>query len=252
EATGVERRGRITHGCLGIYSDDCEAALARLVAHCGRHGTAKLGIQLAHAGRKASAQRPWEGAHSLAPGEDPWETIAPSAIPFGGKWHVPREMTADDMERVRDSFVAAAKRAIRAGIDTIELHGAHGYLLHSFVSPISNKRDDGYGGSLAARMRYPLEIARAVPAPIPKGMPLGARVTGNDWVEGGLTPDDAVALAGALKTAGVDFVCISSGGGSADARPTLVANTNVQFAEKVRREAGVATRTVGLIATPKQ
>ena len=147
---------------------------------------------------------------------------------------------------------AAAKRAVRAGIDAIELHGAHGYLLHSFVSPISNKRDDEYGGALAARMRYPLEIARAVRAAIPKGMPLGARITGNDWVEGGLTPDDAVAFASALKTAGLDFVCISSGGGSADARPTLVANTNVQFAERVRREAGIATRTVGLIATPRQ
>src|SRR5262245_43587392 len=149
-------------------------------------------------------------------------------------------------------FVDAAKRAIRAGIDAIELHGAHGYLLHSFLSPISNKRGDGYGGSLTARMRYPLEIARAVRAVMPRGMPLGARITGNDWVEGGLTPDGAASFAKALKAAGLDFVCISSGGVSADARPTLVANTNVQFAEKVKREAGIATRTVGLIAAPKQ
>jgi 2,4-dienoyl-CoA reductase-like NADH-dependent reductase (Old Yellow Enzyme family) len=252
EATGIERRGRITHGCLGLYSDDCEAALARLIAHCRRYGTAKLGIQLAHAGRKASARRPWEGSQPLSLAEDPWETIAPSAIPFGPDWPVPRAMTAADMERVREGFVAAANRAVRAGIDAIELHGAHGYLLHSFVSPISNKRDDEYGGTLAARMRYPLEIARAVRAAIPKRMPLGARITGNDWVEAGLTPDDAVAFAGALKTAGLDFVCISSGGISADARPTLVANTNVQFAQKVKREAGIATRTVGLIATPRQ
>ena len=252
EATGIARRGRISHGCLGLYSDDCEAALARVVAHCRRYGSAKLGIQLAHAGRKASARRPWEGGQALAPGEDAWETIAPSAIAFGPDWPVPREMTAADMERVRDGFVDAAKRAVRAGIDAIELHGAHGYLLHSFVSPISNKRSDGYGGSLAARMRYPLEIAQAVRGVMPKGMPLGARITGNDWVEGGLTPDDAVAFARALKTAGLDFVCISSGGISADTRPTLVAKTNVQFAEKVKREAGIATRTVGLIATPKQ
>lgn len=252
EATGIERRGRITHGCLGLYSDDCEAALARLIAHCRRYGTAKLGIQLAHAGRKASARRPWEGSQPLSSADDPWETIAPSAIPFGPDWPIPREMTAADMARVRDGFVNAARRAVRAGIDTIELHGAHGYLLHSFVSPISNKRVDEHGGSLEARMRYPLEIARAVRAAIPKGMPLGARITGNDWVEGGLTPNDAVAFASALKTAGLDFVCISSGGISADARPTLVANTNVQFAEKVKREAGLATRTVGLIATPKQ
>ena len=252
EATGIERRGRITHGCLGLYSDDCEAALARLVAHCRRYGTAKLGIQLAHAGRKASARRPWEGSQPLSPPDDPWETIAPSSIPFGPDWPIPREMTPVDMVRVRDGFVDAARRAVRAGIDAIELHGAHGYLLHSFVSPISNKRRDEYGGSLEARMRYPLEIARAVRAAIPKGMPLGARITGNDWVERGLTPDDAVAFASALKKAGLDFVCISSGGISADSRPALVASTNVQFAERVKREAGIATRTVGLIATPKQ
>ncbi len=252
EATGTERRGRITHGCLGLYSDDCEAALVRVIAHCRRYGTAKLGIQLAHAGRKASARRPWEGGQPLAPGEDAWQTIAPSAIAFGPDWPVPREMTAADMERVRDGFVDAAKRAIRAGIDAIELHAAHGYLLHSFLSPISNKRSDGYGGSLSVRMRYPIEIARAVRAVMPRGMPLGARITGNDWAEGGLTPDDAASFAKALKAAGLDFVCISSGGISADTRPTLVANTNVQFAEKVKREAGIATRTVGLIAAPKQ
>ena len=220
EATGIERSGRISHGCFGLYSDDCEAALARVVAHCRRYGTAKLGIQLAHAGRKASAQRPWEGGQALEPGQDPWETIAPSAIPFGPKWPTPREMTTDDMARVRDGFVQAAKRAVRAGIDAIELHGAHGYLLHSFVSPISNRRSDGYGGSLTARMRFPLEIAQAVRAAVPKGMPLGARITGSDWSEGGLTPDDAVAFAQALKAAGLDFVCISSGGISADTRPT--------------------------------
>jgi 2,4-dienoyl-CoA reductase-like NADH-dependent reductase (Old Yellow Enzyme family) len=252
EATGIERRGRITHGCLGLYSDDCEAALARVVAHCRRYGTSKLGIQLAHAGRKASAGSPWEGGQPLGPGNDPWETIAPSAIPFGPSWPAPREMTAADMERVRNSFVDAAKRALRAGIDAIELHGAHGYLLHSFVSPVSNKRSDGYGGSLVARMRYPLEIAQAVRAVVPKSVPLGARITGNDWLEGGLTPDDAVAFAKALKAEGLDFVCISSGGITAETRPTTVASLNVPFAEKVKREAGIATRAVGLISTPKQ
>jgi 2,4-dienoyl-CoA reductase-like NADH-dependent reductase (Old Yellow Enzyme family) len=252
EATGIERRGRITHGCLGLYSDDCEAALARMVAHCRRYGTARLGIQLAHAGRKASAQRPWEGAQPLKSADDPWETIAPSAIAFGPNWPLPREMSADDMERVRDGFVAAAKRAMRAGVDAIELHGAHGYLLHSFLSPISNKRSDAYGGSAAGRMRFPLEVAKAVRAVVPKSMPLGARITGNDWVEGGLTPADAAAFAAALKGVGVDFVCISSGGVSADARPALVANMNVAFAEEVRRKSAIATRVVGLIATPRR
>jgi 2,4-dienoyl-CoA reductase-like NADH-dependent reductase (Old Yellow Enzyme family) len=252
EATGIERRGRISHGCLGLYSDDCEAALARVVAHCRRYGNAKLGIQLAHAGRKASAASPWDGGQALGQSADPWETIAPSAIAFGPNWPVPREMNAADMERVRNAFVEAAKRAVRAGVDAIELHGSHGYLLHSFVSPVSNKRGDGYGGSPAARMRYPLEIAQAVRAVVPKGMPLGARITGNDWLEGGLTPDDAVTFAKALKGEGLDFVCISSGGITAETRPTSVANLNVGFAEKIKREAGIATRAVGLIATPKQ
>jgi 2,4-dienoyl-CoA reductase-like NADH-dependent reductase (Old Yellow Enzyme family) len=181
EMTDVERRGRISHGCLGLYSDDCEAALARVVAHCRRFGTAKIGVQLAHAGRKASAQRPWEGSGPLGPGADPWQAIAPSAIPFGADWPAPREMTAADIERVREAFGTAAKRAVRAGFDAIELHAAHGYLLHSFVSPISNKRSDGYGGSLEARMRFPLEVAAAVRAAMPRGMPLGARMTGSDW-----------------------------------------------------------------------
>jgi NADPH2 dehydrogenase len=252
EMTNVERRGRISHGCLGLYSDDCEAALARVVAHCRRYGNAKLGIQIAHAGRKASAARPWEGAQALKPGSDPWQTIAPSAIPFGPDWPTPTAMTLDDIAHMREAFVAAARRAIRIGFDAIELHGAHGYLLHSFVSPISNQRTDGYGGSSEARMRFPLEVAKAVRAVMPKGMPLGARMTGSDWVEGGLTPDDAVVFAKALKAAGLDYVCISSGGITAETRPTMVANMNVAFAEKVKREAGIATRTVGLIATPNQ
>jgi NADPH2 dehydrogenase len=252
EATGIERGGRISHGCLGLYSDDCEAALARVLAHCRRYGSAKIGIQLAHAGRKASARRPWEGGQPLTPDEDAWQTLAPSAIAFGPAWPVPREMTAADMERVRDNFVEAAKRAVRVGVDVIELHAAHGYLIHSFLSPISNKRSDRYGDSLTARMRYPLEVAQAVRAVIPRGVPLGARITGNDWVDGGLTPDDAVVFSQELKAVGMDFVCVSSGGISADARPTLVANINVEFAEKVKRGARIVTRAVGLIAAPKQ
>jgi 2,4-dienoyl-CoA reductase-like NADH-dependent reductase (Old Yellow Enzyme family) len=252
EMTDVERRGRISHGCLGLYSDDCEAALARVVAHCRRYGNARLGVQLAHAGRKASAQRPWEGSQPLKPGSDAWQTIAPSAIPFGADWPAPLAMTLDDIERVRDAFVASAKRAVRVGFDAIELHAAHGYLLHSFVSPVSNKRTDDYGGADAARMRFPLEVAAAVRAVMPKGMPLGARISGSDWVEGGLTPDHAAAFAQALKQVGVNYVCVSSGGITAETRPTMVAGMNVTFAEKVKLETGVATRTVGLIATPKQ
>jgi 2,4-dienoyl-CoA reductase-like NADH-dependent reductase (Old Yellow Enzyme family) len=252
EATHVERHGRITHGCLGIYSDDCEGALRRIVLHCKRIGTAKMGIQLAHAGRKASSQRPWEGAKALGPKEDPWPTIAPSALPFGPGWHTPRAMNEEDMARVRDDFVDSAKRAVRVGFDAIELHLAHGYLLHSFVSPLSNKRNDEYGGSLAGRMRYPLEVAGAVRAALPAGMPLGARITGTDWLDGGLTGDDAAEFAKALKQAGLDYVDISSGNITYESRAPSDPGYNVPIAEKVRRESGIAVRVVGMIENPKQ
>ena len=252
EATHVERLGRITHGCLGIYSDACEDALARIVAHCKRIGTAKLGIQLAHAGRKASSQRPWEGAKALPAGEDPWPTIAPSALPFGPDWHTPRAMTEEDMARVRAAFAGAAKRAVRVGFEAVELHLAHGYLLHSFVSPLSNKRNDEYGGTLAGRMRFPLEVARDVRAAMPRGIPLGARITGTDWLDGGLGGDDAVALAKALKQAGLDYVDISSGNITYDSRAPSDPGFNVPIAERVRREAGLAVRVVGMIVNAKQ
>jgi 2,4-dienoyl-CoA reductase-like NADH-dependent reductase (Old Yellow Enzyme family) len=252
EATHVEKIGRITHGCLGLYSDANEAALKHVIDHCRKIGVAKLGVQLAHAGRKASSQRPWEGGQSLKAGGDPWETIGPSAIPFGPDWAVPRAVTEDDMTRVREAFVSAAQRAIRIGFDSIELHFAHGYLLHSFMSPISNKRTDSYGGSFENRLRYPLQVVQAVRAALPKGAPLGARITGSDWLDGGLTPDDAVALCKALKAAGLDYVCVSSGGISSEARNPTTPGYNVAIAERVRREAGIATRAVGLIAAPKQ
>jgi 2,4-dienoyl-CoA reductase-like NADH-dependent reductase (Old Yellow Enzyme family) len=252
EMTDVERRGRISHGCLGLYSDACEAALARVVAHCRRFGNAKLAIQLAHAGRKGSAQRPWEGGAALGADADPWLTIAPSAIPFGAAWPSPREMSLADIEVVRDAFAAAARRAVRIGFDAIELHGAHGYLIHSFLSPISNRRTDDYGGSPKAHMRFPLEVAAAVRAVVPRHVPLGMRITGSDWIDQGLTPADAVAFANALKSAGLDYVDVSSGGISADTRPDLRPGYNVGFAEEVRRQSGIATRTVGLIANAKQ
>jgi 2,4-dienoyl-CoA reductase-like NADH-dependent reductase (Old Yellow Enzyme family) len=252
EATAVERRGRISHGCLGIYSDACEQALARVVAHCRHIGTAKLGIQIGHAGRKASAQRPWDGGQALAAEADPWPTIAPSAIPFGAGWHTPRAMEADDLAAVRTAFVTSAERAVRIGFDAIELHLAHGYLMHAFISPIANRRSDGYGGSRDARMRFPLEVAAAVRAVVPRRIALGARITGSDWTDGGLTPEDAVAQAAALKEAGLDFVCVSSGGIAADTRITLGPGYQVPFAETVRRGTGMPTRAVGLIATPAQ
>ncbi|MCK9909174.1 NADH:flavin oxidoreductase/NADH oxidase [Microbacteriaceae bacterium K1510] len=252
EATHVERAGRITHGCLGLYSDDNELALGRVITQARRMGSAKFGIQLAHSGRKGSAQKPWDGVSSLRVGEDPWDTIAPSPIPFGDGWHTPREATEADLNRVRDAFVNAAKRALRTGFDAIELHMAHGYLLHGFLSPISNKRTDQYGGAFENRLRFPLSVARAVRAAVPHNVPLGARITGSDWRDGGLTPDDAVALAKALKAEGLDFVCVSSGGVAADIRNPSELGYNVPIAARIKQEAGIAARTVGLIVKPEQ
>ena len=252
EATHVERHGRITHGCLGLYSDASEDALAHIVAHCRRIGTAKLAIQLAHAGRKASAQRPWEGGKPLPPGEDPWSTIAPSALPFGPGWHTPRAMNEEDMARVRAAFADSAKRAMRLGFDAIELHFAHGYLLHSFVSPLANKRNDEFGGSFEGRMRFPLDVVRDTRAVVPRGIPLGARITGTDWVDGGLTPDDAVKMAKALKAAGIDYVDISSANITPESRWPNDPGFNVPIAERVRRECGLPVRVVGMIVNAKQ
>ena len=254
EATHVERIGRITHGCLGIYSDANEAALARVVTHCKRIGTAKLGIQLAHSGRKGSSQRPWEGGLGLKPngGDEPWDTIAPSAVPFGDAWLPPRAMEGHDFERVRSAFVTAARRAVRIGFDAVELHMAHGYLLHSFASPISNQREDRYGGSHENRFRFPFEVAEAVRAAIPRQVPLGARVTGSDWDDAGLSVDDAVAFARGLHERGLDFVDVSSGGVRADIRNPTGAGFNVPLAERIKREVPIKVRTVGLITTPEQ
>ena len=251
EATHVERHGRITHGCLGLYNDANESALGRVLTAVRRVGSAKWGIQFAHSGRKGSAQRPWEGGGPLKPEADPWPTIAASSIPFGDNWHNPREMTEADMARVREAFVTAAKRALRIGFDMVELHFAHGYLAHGFMSPISNKRTDQYGGSLENRLRFPLSIARAVRLVMPEDVPLGARITGSDWREGGLSPDDAVAISKKLKAENIDFICISSGGITADTRNPAEPGYNVSIAARVKNEAGLPTRTVGLIAKPE-
>jgi 2,4-dienoyl-CoA reductase-like NADH-dependent reductase (Old Yellow Enzyme family) len=254
EATAVERSGRISHGCLGLYSDANEAALARVLDPARRvaaAGTA-FAIQLAHAGRKASCQAPFQGGKPLPRGEDPWPTVAPSAVPFADGWHVPEALDAKGLERIVGAFRQAAVRAVRLGFDAIELHGAHGYLLHEFLSPVSNKRSDAYGGSAENRMRLPLEVMQAVRAVVPHTIALGARITGSDWADGGLTADGAVAFAKALKGIGTDYVCVSSGGNIAAARIPLAPGYQVPFAAKVKAATGIATRAVGLIATPEQ
>lgn len=252
EMTDVERRGRITHGCVGIYSDECEAAFKRVIDHCKRIGTAKFGVQIAHAGRKASSQRPWEGGQGLKPDQDPWETIGPSPIAFGPAWPAPRQMSEEDIAQVRDAYVNGARRALRAGFDTIQLHMAHGYLIHAFTSPISNRRNDRYGGDLAGRMSFSLEVVRAMRAVLPKDYPLGARISAVDWMDGGLTVEDAVTWVAAMKESGLDYVDVSSGGVTSEIRTPTTPGYNVPIAEQIKRETGIATSVVGLIATAKQ
>jgi 2,4-dienoyl-CoA reductase-like NADH-dependent reductase (Old Yellow Enzyme family) len=249
EATGVTREGRITHGCTGLYSDENEAAMARVIQACRRLSQNPIGIQLGHAGRKASVHYPFKGGKSLAAGESPWQTLAPSPIPFGDGYHVPKEMTVDEIRKLVEAFVASALRAKRLGIDAVELHSAHGYLLHQFLSPISNQRTDEYGKN---RMKAPLEIAAAVREVWPKERALGARISGSDWMDGGLGPDDAVAYSKELKRLGYDYVCVSSGAMSPVARMKVEPNYQVPFAEKVKKNVDIAVRAVGMIADPDQ
>ncbi len=254
EATAVERRGRITHGCLGLYSDASEYALGRVLAFArsvALPGTV-FGIQLAHAGRKGSTRRPWEGGGRLEDGEDPWPVVAPSPVPFDEGWPPPEALDEAGIARVREAFVAAGRRAARLGFEVIELHMAHGYLLHEFHSPLANHRSDGYGGGRDARMRLLLEVAGDVRGAVPDSVAVGARITGSDWLEAGLDVDDAVALAAALREIGLDYVCVSSGGIAPSAGIRIGPGFQVPFARRVREETGIATRAVGMIFEPAQ
>jgi 2,4-dienoyl-CoA reductase-like NADH-dependent reductase (Old Yellow Enzyme family) len=254
EATGVERRGRITHGCLGLYSDSNEAAAARTLAAARRVAppATRFGIQLAHAGRKASTQLPWQGNGPLGRHQDPWPTVAPSAVAYADGWHVPAALDRDGIAAVTEAFAAAARRAERAGFDYVEIHGAHGYLLHEFLSPLANRREDAYGGALENRMRLLIEVAHAVRAALPARMPVGARLSATDGVPGGFNLDEAVVVARALAGAGVAFVCASSGGLSPHQEIPIAPGYQVPFAERIRRDAGIATRAVGLITAPAE
>lgn len=252
EQTAVEPAGRITHACLGLYSDANETALARVVALCRRYGNARLGIQLAHAGRKGSARLPWEGGGPLGHDAGAWTTLAPSAIAFGDGWPAPRELEESGLRRIRDAHAEAALRADRLGFDLVEVLAAHGFLLHSFLSPLSNRRSDGYGGSLDCRMRFPLEVAAAVRAAWPRDKALGMRITGSDWIAGGITPAEAGVFARELREIGFDYVCVSSGGVSSEARPAVAPGYQVPFAAPVRQASGLAVQAVGMILDPYQ
>lgn len=249
EKTNVTREGRITHGCTGLYSDHNEAAMARAVQIYRGITKNPIGIQIGHAGRKASAQVPWQGGKALGPAESPWQTVAPSAIPFGGGWHTPREFSIAELRGLLEAFVAATLRAKRIGFDVVEIHSAHGYLLHQFLSPLSNQRTDEYGRN---RMKFPLEVAAAMREVWPKDRALGIRINATDWVDGGWTPEDAVAYVRELQRIGLDYVCVSSGATVPYAKIPVAPGFQVGFAEKVRKETGIKTRAVGMIADPEQ
>jgi 2,4-dienoyl-CoA reductase-like NADH-dependent reductase (Old Yellow Enzyme family) len=255
EATGVEAVGRISPGDTGLWNDEQEAAFARLIADIHTYSDTPIGVQLAHAGRKASTNAPWiERGGPLKPGDGAWTTVAPSAIPFSDGWHTPEALDEAGMARIKAAFVESAKRADRAGFALVELHGAHGYLFSEFLSPISNTRADAYGGSLENRMRFPLEVAEAVRAVWPREKALGMRLNGSDWVEGGVTADETAEVAKRLKALGFDYVHISSGGNVAAAKiPGREPGYQVAFAGTVKRAVpDITVISVGMINTAEQ
>lgn len=252
EATAVSPEGRITPGDTGLWADGQVEPLARLVRFVRDQG-AVAGIQLAHAGRKASAARPWEGGAHLTDAAGGWTPLAPSPVAFGDTLtRVPEALTPAGIARLQADFVAAAKRALAAGFEWLELHSAHGYLAHQFLSPLSNRRTDRYGGGFENRIRFLLETTRAVRAVWPARLPLTVRLSCTDWVEGGWTVEESVELSRLLKREGVDLIDCSSGGGVPTAKIPVGPGFQVGFAERVRREAGIATAAVGLITQPEQ
>lgn len=252
EATHVSPEGRISHRCLGMYSDDNESTLKRAVDFCRRYGVVKLGIQLAHAGRKGSVHPPSQGGKPLAADEKPWTTVAPSALPFAPGWHTPVALTPEGLREVKEQFVEATRRAARIGFDLVELHAGHGYLLHEFLSPLANQRHDEYGGSTRNRIRFPLEVFEAVRAVWPADRPLGVRVSATDWVDGGWTPEETVILARELKTLGCDFIDVTSGQVDPRQKIPFAPGYNVPFAEKVKKESGIAVMAVGMVTRAAQ
>ncbi len=256
EATHVERDGRITQGCLGLYSDDNEAAIKSIVDWARAWmPTVKLGIQLAHAGRKASAQRPWKGGGPLSQADAPdlpWTTVSASAIPYDAKWHTPVALDAVGLKRVKQAFVEATERSLRLGFDVVELHGAHGYLLSQFLSPLSNQRRDEYGGTADKRRRFPLEVFEACRRVWPAGKAMGMRLSCVEWVEGGVSIEDTIETARQLKALGCDFIDASSGGNAAAQKIPVKPGYHVEFSARIRKEAGIKTWAVGVITEPDQ
>jgi NADPH2 dehydrogenase len=252
EATHVEAIGRITPGCLGLWNDATEQALKPILASVRKRSKTAVAMQLAHAGRKTSSHVPWDGGQQIPVAEGGWLAEAPSAVPHKEGEAAPRALDAAGLKRVRDAFVAATQRADRLGIDAIEVHGAHGYLLHQFLSPISNKRTDEYGGSLQNRMRYPLEVFDAVRAAFPASKPVGVKVSATDWIEGGWDLAQTIEFVKELKQRGVDWIDVSSGGVSPLQKIPLSPGYQVPFAQAIKEATGVTTMAVGLITEAGQ
>jgi 2,4-dienoyl-CoA reductase-like NADH-dependent reductase (Old Yellow Enzyme family) len=253
EAAAVSPEARITPGDLGIYSDDHIPFLSRITTFLKEHGSVPA-IQLAHAGRKASMSVPWvTPSHNVTPAEGGWtNVVAPSAIRFHDEYPLPQALDRAGMDKILADFTAATHRAAAAGFLLAEVHAAHGYLAHEFLSLLSNTRTDEYGGSLANRARFPLEIIRAVRAAFPKHLPVWVRVSATDWVDGGLTPDEIVAFARLVKAEGIDLLDVSSGGNDPRQQIPLGPGYQVSFADRIRRETGLATGAVGMITSPAQ
>jgi 2,4-dienoyl-CoA reductase-like NADH-dependent reductase (Old Yellow Enzyme family) len=251
EATAVEARGRISPQDLGLWKDDHIPMLARIVEFIHAHGAA-AGIQLAHAGRKASCYRPWDGDGAIPADKGGWTPIGPSPIPFADNYARPEELTEEEIRQVIAAFGAATRRALEAGFKVVEIHAAHGYLLHEFLSPLSNQRRDQWGGSLENRTRLAREVIREVRRNWPDHLPLLMRVSCTDWTEGGWTVDESVELARQAKELGVDLVDCSSGGNVAHAHIPVGPGYQTGFADRIRREAGICTSAVGMITSPAQ
>lgn len=250
EASGVTPEGRITPSCPGLWSDEHVEKFRPIIDFAHSMGT-RIGIQLAHAGRKGSSFEPWNGSGSVPVDNGGWETVAPSAVPFGD-YDLPKALTREEITALVDAFVAAAKRVVKVGFDVVEIHAAHGYLLHEFLSPLSNLRDDEYGGDFVGRTRLLREIATAIRAAIPTSTPLFVRVSATDWVDGGWDLEQTIELAKELKKIGVDLMDVSSGGLVHDAKIPFGPNYQVPFAAAIRKEAEIPATAVGLITEPKQ
>jgi 2,4-dienoyl-CoA reductase-like NADH-dependent reductase (Old Yellow Enzyme family) len=252
EATGVEPEGRITPGCVGLYSDQNEEALARVIRFFRDYGSAKIGIQLGHAGRKASAKLPWQGGTALSEEEGAWQTVAASPIPYAPGWHTPEALGDNSLARVKQAFVQAAQRAARLDFDVVEIHSAHGYLLHQFLSPVTNERTDQYGGSLENRMRFPLEVFDAVRAVWPEAKPLGVRFSAQDWIEGGWDVEQSIAYCEALEARGCDFFDVSSGGAAPQQKIVSAPGYQTAFAAAIKQATRTPVMAVGRITEAHQ